>query len=106
MASALFSRLFDLMSGLTEPGWLRTMATSATVTPARRRCGGGSPCGFTMMTTDGVGQRRRIVGELADAAGEQDADVGFAAGRAAAGGAHRLADRAQRCSSSVSGTAS
>ena len=59
-----------------------------------------------MTTTDGVGRGGRVVGELADAAGDQDADVRLAAaGRPEAGGAHRLAKRAA-ISSSVSGTGS
>ena len=37
IASALFSRLFDLISGLTEPGWLRTTGTSDDLHAAARR---------------------------------------------------------------------
>ena len=34
MARALFRRLFDLISGLTESGWLRTTDTRAIFTPS------------------------------------------------------------------------
>ena len=41
----------------------------------------------------GLGRGRRVVGELADAAGDQDPDVRLAAaGRPEPGGAHRLVE--------------
>ena len=55
MASALFSRLFDLMSGFTVPGWLRTTPTSETRTPRSNTSGGGATFGLTMTTIDGFG---------------------------------------------------
>jgi hypothetical protein len=55
IASALFNRLFDLISGFTVPGWLRTTPTSDTLTPRSNTSCGGSTFGLTMTTIDGVG---------------------------------------------------
>ena len=79
IASALFIRLLDLISGLTELGMVADdVDERRRVTPRSIRLGGGSTCGLTMTTTDGVGRGGGIVGELADAAGDEDADVGLA----------------------------
>ena len=56
MASALFSRLFDLMRGFTEPGWFRVTLTSAIWTPSSNTRSGGGTCALTMMTSVGAGQ--------------------------------------------------
>ena len=76
MASALFIRLLLLIIGLTESGMIPddvddddADAVSIDVAAADRSCG------LTMITTEGLGRGRRIVGELADAAGDQDPDV-------------------------------
>ena len=78
IASALFSRLFDLISGFSACGWLRTDADERDVTPSRER-----PLRRLDERLDDDDERRRraggrVVGQLADAAREQDADVGFA----------------------------
>jgi hypothetical protein len=51
----LLSRLFDLISGLTVLGWLRTTPTSETRTPRSKTSRGGCAFGLTMTTIDGVG---------------------------------------------------
>ena len=67
-----------MISGFTEPGWLRTIADQrdrdAALEHFRRR--------IDVRLDDDDDRRRRaggrIVGELADAAGHQDPDVGLA----------------------------
>ena len=76
MASALLSRLFDLMIGFTDSGWLRRIETSEILIPSRTTRAGGSSRGLTMMTSDGVGVAQ-VVAQLADAARQQDPDIGL-----------------------------
>ena len=54
MASALLSRLFDLIRGLMARGWLRSTEDTIIAMPCFRTSGGVSVCGFTMTTSDGV----------------------------------------------------
>jgi hypothetical protein len=55
MARALLSRLFDLMIGLTDFGWLRSMSTSEIRIPSLNTRAGGSSSGLTMITVVGAG---------------------------------------------------
>jgi hypothetical protein len=55
IASALLRRLFDLMIGLTDFGWFRSISTSEIRMPSLNTRAGGGSNGFTMMTVVGLG---------------------------------------------------
>ncbi len=75
IASALLIRLFDLIIGLSACGWLRRTLTSASANALVERPIGRHRKGLDDDDERGRGCRRRVVRQLAHAAGQQDADV-------------------------------